>query len=48
MAWIDFRKASDMVLHSSMIKSLGLVEAAKNIVNLQNKNYEKLENKLNL
>ena len=34
MAWIYFRKAYDMVLHSRMIKSLELVGAAKNIVNL--------------
>ena len=34
MTWIDFRKAYDMVPHSWMIKSLELVGAAKNIVNL--------------
>ena len=32
IAWIDFRKAYDMVPHSRMIKSLELVGAAKNIV----------------
>ena len=32
IAWIDFRKAYDMVPHSRMIKSLKLVGAAKNIV----------------
>ena len=34
MAWIDFRKAFNMEPHPSMIKSLELVGAAKNIVNL--------------
>ena len=48
LAWIDFRKAYGMVPHSWMIKSLELVEAAKNIANLLKKEYEKLEIKLNL
>ena len=34
MAWIGFRKAYDMVPHSWMIRSLELVGAAKNTVNL--------------
>ena len=34
MAWIDFGKAYNMVTHSWMIKSLELVGAAMNIVNL--------------
>ena len=34
MAWIDFGKAYEMVRLSWMIKSLELVEVAKNIVNL--------------
>ena len=34
MAWNDFRKAYNMVPHSWMIKSLELVGAAKNSVNL--------------
>ena len=38
MAWIDFRKAYNMVSHSWMIKSLELVWAAKNIENLLKKN----------
>ena len=32
IAWIDFKKAYDMVPHLRMIKSLELVGAAKNIV----------------
>ena len=32
---VDFRKPCDMVPHSWMIKSLELVGAAKNIVNLE-------------
>ena len=34
MAWINFRKAHNMVPYSWMIKSLGMVGAATNIVNL--------------
>ena len=34
MTWIYFRKAYDMMHHSWMIKSLELVGAPKNIVNL--------------
>ena len=34
MARIDFRKAYDMLPYSWMIKSLELVEAAKNSLNL--------------
>ena len=34
IAWIDFRKAYNMVPHSWMIKSIVIVGAAENIVNL--------------
>ena len=37
MAWIEFRKSYEMVLHSWMIKSLELAGAAKNVVNLLKK-----------
>ena len=34
MAWIDFRKAYDMVPHSWMLKSLDLIGAARNVIEL--------------
>ena len=37
MAWIEFRKSYEMVLHSWMIKSLELAGVAKNVVNLLKK-----------
>ena len=46
MAWIDFRKACDMVPHSWMIKSLELVGAAKNIVNLLKETMKKWKTNL--
>ena len=46
MAWIDFRKACDMVPHSWMIKSLELVGAAKNIVNLLKETMKKRKTNL--
>ena len=38
IAWIDFRKAYNMVPHSWMIKSIVIVGAAENIVNLLKEN----------
>ena len=32
MAWIDYKKAYDMIPHSWILESLGLVEVAENIV----------------
>ena len=46
MTWIDFRKAYDMIPHSWMIKSLELVGAAKNIVNLLKETMEKWKTNL--
>ena len=34
MAWIDFRKAYDMIPHSWILKTLELVETARNIIEL--------------
>ena len=34
MAWIDFRKAYDMVPHSWMLKSLDLIGAPRNVIEL--------------
>ena len=38
MTWIDFRKVYNMVPYSWMIKSLKLVGAGKNIINLLKEN----------
>ena len=32
MAWIDYKKAYDMILHSWILERLGLVQVAENIV----------------
>ena len=34
MAWVDFRKAYDMVFHAWIIKALKLVGAASNVIGL--------------
>ena len=34
MAWINFRKACDMVPHSWMLKSLDLIGAPRNVIEL--------------
>ena len=34
MAWIDYKKAYDMVPHSWILKCLEMVGAAKNIVSI--------------
>ena len=34
MAWIDYRKAYDMLPHAWLLESLGLVKVAKNIEQL--------------
>ena len=40
MTWVNIRKTNDMVSHSWMIKSIQLVGAAKNIVNLPKESLE--------
>ena len=41
MAWIDFKKAYDMVPHSRIIEYLNLFEVAENIKSLLVNNMEK-------
>ena len=46
MAWIDFKKAFDMVPHSCILQSMGMLGVAKNMIGLLQNSMKKWKTEL--
>ena len=48
MAWIDYKKAYDMVPHSWIVECLKLFGIAQNVTNSVSRQYEEVEDRVNI